>query len=605
VPNATRVAFTGTPIDKTETTFGSYIDKYTMRQSITDGTTLSIVYEGRTHNAEVPDKPGMNARFEDVFSDYNLSERLQILSYGTRDAYLEAEDVIKAKAQDMVEHYVEHIFPGGYKAQVVASSQEAAVRYKNALDQAIHDKLAALELSNPLSLNLDRLRALETAVIISGVDRNDRPHIKAFADENQRRRNIRRFKLPFDRTEGSGENAVDGRVGIIIVKDMLLTGFDAPIEQVMYLDKLVRDHGLLQAIARVNRIGDEHKDKGFVVDYVGVGHHLKRALDSYEEREQSEILAAIESPDQALGELAQAHKAILELVEKYGLSDFSDMDAFYDLFYDEDIRFEYIQAFREFSRAFNLVMPSKEALNYFADYQRLVAANELANRHLGDSRLSMRGIPEKLRGIADQYVKSINIEQKIEPISILDADFQAEVQGHLRAKTKAAAVEHALRHHIEINLPTDPELFSNFAQELERILKEFADNWDKIYDELEKLRQRILAKDREITYGLDRLKQMPIFRFIRSEVFNDSDLTPDQIGVAVNLTQHIYQTLVREVRATGFWSSLPAQNKLKGQLQDMFLTEFNDVPGLFEKRKSLIARLMEWARERHSLLTQN
>ncbi|MGH7454070.1 MAG: type I restriction endonuclease subunit R, partial [bacterium] len=96
MPNAARIAYTGTPIDRTETTFGDYIDKYTMRQSIEDGTTLEIVYEGRTHNAEVPDKPGMDKRFADVFSDYNLPERLQILGYGSRDSYLEANDTIKA-----------------------------------------------------------------------------------------------------------------------------------------------------------------------------------------------------------------------------------------------------------------------------------------------------------------------------------------------------------------------------------------------------------------------------------------------------------------------------------------------------------------------------
>ncbi len=133
MPQAARIGYTGTPIDRTETTFGDYIDKYTMRQSIEDGVTLEIVYEGRTHNAEVPDKPGMDTRFADVFSDYNLLERLQILGYGSRDAYLEAKETIEAKALDMVDHYVEQVFPDGFKAQVVATSREAAVRYKTYL----------------------------------------------------------------------------------------------------------------------------------------------------------------------------------------------------------------------------------------------------------------------------------------------------------------------------------------------------------------------------------------------------------------------------------------------------------------------------------------
>jgi type I restriction enzyme R subunit len=128
IPNSSRIAYTGTPIDKTERVFGDYIDKYTMRQSIDDKVTLEIVYEGRTHNAEVKDKPGMDTAFEDVFSDYNLQERMEILGYGSRDAYLEAIPTIKAKAKDMVEHYLTHVFSNGYKAQIVAVSREAAAR---------------------------------------------------------------------------------------------------------------------------------------------------------------------------------------------------------------------------------------------------------------------------------------------------------------------------------------------------------------------------------------------------------------------------------------------------------------------------------------------
>jgi type I restriction enzyme R subunit len=116
IPNAARIGYTGTPIDKTERVFGDYIDKYTMRQSIDDGVTLEIVYEGRTHNAEVADRAAMDTAFADVFSDYNLQQRLEILGYGSRDAYLEAEPTIAAKARDMVAHYLTHVFPKGYKA---------------------------------------------------------------------------------------------------------------------------------------------------------------------------------------------------------------------------------------------------------------------------------------------------------------------------------------------------------------------------------------------------------------------------------------------------------------------------------------------------------
>ena len=279
IPNSARIGYTGTPIDKTERVFGDYIDKYTMRQSIEDGVTVEIVYEGRTHNAEVSDKAGMDASFQDVFSDYNIQERLAILGYGSRDAYLESKTTIEAKAKDMVAHYVEHVFPNGYKAQIVATSREAAVRYKGYVDTALSDTVAALEKSNPLKLDVERLRRLKTDVIISG-SHNDEMHLKPYTDGAKHKTTIKSFKLAFD----SEEEGINGDMGIVIVNNMLLTGFDAPVEQVMYLDKIIVAHGLLQAIARVNRVSGPAKDKGFVVDYVGVGHHLKKALDNYDER---------------------------------------------------------------------------------------------------------------------------------------------------------------------------------------------------------------------------------------------------------------------------------------------------------------------------------
>ena len=89
---------------------------------------------------------------------------------------------------------------------------------------------------------------------------------------------------------GGEDEGVTGDMGILVVNNMLITGFDAPVEQVMYLDKVITDHNLLQAIARVNRVGGDSKDKGFVVDYVGIGHHLKEAIDVYDEREQKEVI---------------------------------------------------------------------------------------------------------------------------------------------------------------------------------------------------------------------------------------------------------------------------------------------------------------------------
>jgi type I restriction enzyme, R subunit len=599
MPNATSIGFTGTPTAKTEKKYKDYIDKYTMRQAIDDGVTLEIVYEGFTHNAEVEDKKGMDDKFADVFSDYQLTERLQILGFGSRDAYLDSMSTIMDKAKSMVNHYVEHIFSGGFKAQIVANSRIAAVRYKAAIDAALKAKIAELEIDNPMLVKLDVLRTLETAVVISG-SHNDELEIKAYTNGDYHKKSIKRFKLPFGKTDEE-DKSLNGNVGIVIVNNMLLTGFDAPIEQVMYLDRVIVAHNLLQTIARVNRVGPEGKDKGFVVDYVGVGHHLKRALDIYAEKELQEIVDCISDDDAELNALIKAHQDIWNFLKVYGLEDLSDSDAFFDVFYDEDIRFEYIKLYNTLTSCFNTVLPRKEALEFFNDWKAFTEINALANKHFRDGRFSMKGIPPKLRAIADEYLISKGIEQQVAPISIIADDFFNKVVAtKKREKTKAAEVEHAIRHFIDLNIDEDPELFASFAQALEEILKNFKGNWKLIYEELEKLREKIRNREKEETYGLDRKKQMPFFRIFKAELFDNRDLTEDEIARNVNLTQHIFNLVATEIKLTGFWDSPPAQLKLKAELQKMLLSpEFKDLPNIIIKRKEIISRIMELAKTNH------
>jgi type I restriction enzyme R subunit len=591
IPNSARIGYTGTPIDKTETVFGDYIDKYTMRQAIEDGVTLEIVYEGRTHNAEVPDQKVMDTTFADVFSDYNLEQRLQILGYGSRIAYLEAKATIDAKAKDMVTHYLEHVFPNGFKAQVVAASREAAVRYKVALDAALLEAIKMLEQANPLNVDLVRLKKLKTDAVISG-SHNDLPHIKQYSDSSRHVRTIKSFKLPFD----AKDEEVTGEICIVVVNNMLLTGFDAPIEQVMYLDKIIVAHNLLQAIARVNRVGGVAKEKGFIVDYVGIGHHLKKAIDNYDEREQKEVLDTLSFPEDELRELQADYRAVVALLEKYGLPDLNDHDAFFDLFYDEDIRFEFMLAFKKMTRSLGLVFPAKEALEYLKIYNALTEINVLAGRHLNDQRLSMTGIPPKLRALTDRYLASKGIDQRVKPISILDEDFENKVSKRKRVKTKAAEVEHAIRHHLDIELDEDPELQASFSAALAAILQELNDNWQKIYEELEKLRKRIIEAANEPTYGLHQKKHMPFFRMFKTEIFGSTELNQEQISQMVNLTQQVFLVVERELKLASFWESIPARNKLKAEIQQILVSEtFKLLPNVVANRNQIISRVMEIA----------
>jgi type I restriction enzyme, R subunit len=179
------------------------------------------------------------------------------------------------------------------------------------------------------------------------------------------------------------------------------------------------------------------------------------------------VLDVLSFPEEELRELRA------EFLQKQGLTDLTDHDAFFDLFYDEDLRFEFMSLFKTFTKCLNVVFPAKEALDFMGNYQSLMEINVLAGKHFRDERLSMKGIPPKLRKITDAFLESRGIEVRVEPISILDEDFQKEVKGRTRTKTKAAEIEHAIRHHLEVELDDDPDLQASFAEALKKILEEF------------------------------------------------------------------------------------------------------------------------------------
>ena len=269
----------------------------------------------------------------------------------------------------------------------------------------------------------------------------------------------------------------------------------------------------------------------------------------------------------------------------------------------EDLRFEYLRLFRHFTQCLNVVFPSREAIPVMKEYQRLAEINVLAAKHLHDERLSMKGIPPKLRSITDAYLTSRGISQKVAPISILDEDFQKEVNSRSRTKTKAAEIEHAIRHHLDVELDDDPDLQASFAEALRKILQDFRDNWNKIYEELEKLRQRLAHAEQDPTYGLHRKKQMPFFRILKKELFGDAALQDNDIAALVSLTQHLFNEVERELKLTGFWQSIPARNKLRADIQKVLLqSEFSALPRVVANRAQIISRIMEIAEKNNDII---
>lgn len=601
LPNAIHIWFTGTPIEKTERTFGDYIDKYTMRQAIDDGVTLEIVYEWRTHDAEIVDKEWMDKKFKDVFRDYTPKEQLEILWYASKEAYLEANDTIKDKAKDMIKHYVNFIFPNGFKAQVVAHSRIAAARYKTFLEEAISEKITELQQLNPFNIDINLLQKIKVWVVISSA-KWDPEELQQYTNEADHEKIIKSFKLWY----GRSEKWIGGEYGIVIVNNMLLTGFDAPIEQVMYLDRVIVAHNLLQTIARVNRVGKDNKDKWFIVDYVWIWHHLKKALEKYDEKEIQEITACIWNETQELNELTEAISKIHEIIKKHWIDNILDIDGIYDLFYDENIRFEFIEAYKALTKAFNIVLPRKEALDYIKDYNQFTELYVMAGNHFNDSRMSMKWVPAKLRAITDEYLKSRWVFQKIQPISILDTDFhKKKTDVHESVKSKATGVEYAIRHFIEENIEEDPELYKSFTEMLESILEANKNNWEEIYKQLKELMKDIKdANENAKTYWLHRKKHLPFFRVLSKELYwKIEDLNEDEIGILVWLTQEITNIVERELKLSWFWEKPASKNRLIWEIQEVLLSpKYITIPNMFQKKDSIKARIMEIAQANNDII---
>ncbi|MFY9430502.1 MAG: type I restriction endonuclease subunit R, partial [Acetomicrobium sp.] len=383
LPNSVRIAYTGTPIEKTEMTFGEYIDKYSIKQAVEDEVTVEIVYEGRIHSAELSDEEAANAKFEDVFSITDADEKAKIMGRYTRRAYLENENVIKDKARDMIEHYITHIFPNRFKAQVVTVSRLAAIRYKKALEEALKEKIEEMKKKGS-DEDIKALEKIKAEVVISGL-LDDDPEYQPYTDEREHERIIRSFKVPFDKT---GEDGISGDVCILVVQSMLITGFDAPIEQVMYLDNVIKGHNLLQAIARVNRVY-KNKTCGFVVDYVGVLKHLRESLSIYADEDIEEIAQVVKYKAQSIDELRYISCQIDDFFKRNKIENWrDDVDACIDLLVDEETRNEFIMLVRRFNKAMDAVLPDPEGLKYAADLKILNFIKESARNRYRDDRLS-------------------------------------------------------------------------------------------------------------------------------------------------------------------------------------------------------------------------
>ena len=438
LPNACFLGFTGTPIDKkdrsTRRTFGSYIDTYTIEQSVQDGATVPIYYESRLPELQVVGQT-VDQLFDRMFADWSDEERAAIKRrYATEQAIAGAPRRIEAICLDLIGHFSKFIAPNRFKAQVVTTSRHAAVTYKE---------------------TLDRLNGPESAIIMSA-DNNDEERLARWhLTKQQQDVCIERFKNR------------DDPFSILIVCDMLLTGFDAPAEQVMYLDAPLKEHGLLQAIFRVNRPCGDDKTYGLVVDYWGVSTRLQTALDIFT---TTDVNAALAPREDELPRLESRHAAAMRIFQK--VKDRSDLDACVRFLEPEDVRAEFDFAFRRFCQSMDALLPDPRALPYRGDLGWLGKIRGAARARYRDDRLDLTGCGEKVRQLIDSVVVADGVEILVKEVQIFSAEFDEKIDALKTDGAKASEMEYAIRYEISVRVDENPDYYQSLRERLEQIIKE-------------------------------------------------------------------------------------------------------------------------------------
>ena len=439
LPHATFFAFTGTPIAKpkrnTVAEFGPVIDRYDHVQSVRDGVTVPIRYAGRLPELRLAGTD-IDAIFDRVFRGIPEDERERLKrKYATRDAIAAAPRRVEAVAADLIAHYEGAIEPNGFKGQVVAASREAALAYYRTIRE----------------LNGPSVEVLYTLVHNEEGDLAEHAHTATEEKEI-----IRRFKEEADPK-------------LLIVCDKLLKGFDAPVEQVMYLDRPLREHTLLQAIGRVNR-RMEKKTYGLVVDYWGNLAELKTALEQY----GTDLSAGMVEIDGRERVIARTEEAVEAALRFFGPEARLDDPAYDDrcvrTLEPEDRRIRFNRLFKEAADLMDELLPDPayrrfdDRLTWLARIRRR-ALNRYADRSLdfSDSGAKVQ------RLIADHLVVD-GVTALNEPVSIYSPQFQELLDAEPTQGERASLLEHRIAAEITVRTETDPVFAESLRERLERII---------------------------------------------------------------------------------------------------------------------------------------
>jgi len=517
VPNATFVGFTGTPIDKTVygrgtfKTFGiedksGYLHKYSIAESIEDGTTLPLFYGVAPNELLVP-KEILEKEFLNLAEAYgvnDIEELNKILerAVNTRN-FLKGQERVEKVAEYVAKHYTENVEPMGYKAFLVGVDRPACAMYKKALDKFLPPEYSE--------------------VVYTG-NNNDTEDLKKYHIDKKKEKEIRK---KFTKVEEQPK--------ILIVTEKLLTGFDAPILYAMYLDKPMRDHTLLQAIARVNRPYENEqkgmiKPHGFVLDFVGIFENLEKALAF-----DSDEINAIVKDIQLLKHLFKANMEekvppYLQLI-KYGFND-KDTDNLIAYFRDKSKRKEFFKLYKEVEMLYEIISPDKFLRPYIDDYATLSAIYKIV-RNAYTKRIQVdREFQRKTNELIQEKIGMENLQQTYEFFEINENTIQKIKENQSNYNTRVINLVKSIEKIAEDN--SDDPFLIGLLERAAQVEERYEDRQISTQEALEKIKticeDDIQRKKEQAEKGFDGLTFF-IYRTLLDKDIKNADEITRQIKV--------------------------------------------------------------------------
>ena len=465
LPSACFIAMTGTPLMKKEKStakkFGGIIlPVYTVDQAVKDGAVVPLLYEGRMIPQIVHEKP-IDLYFEKVCEPLNEYQRADMKrKFSRADQLNQTEQRIYAIAWDISLHFKENWQGTKFKGQLVAPRKRIAILYKKFLDE-IGIVSSEVLITSPDTREGEEIAYGETS-------NTELAFWKRMMDEHG---TAKRYETNLINRFKNSENPE-----IIIVVDKLLTGFDEPKNTVLYLDRKLTDHTLLQAIARVNRICDD-KDFGYIIDYYGVLGNLNSALELYSDFDAEDLEGAFTDISEEISKLPQKYSDLWSLFKE--LRNKKDLEAYGELLRADNIREEFYEKLTAFAKTLKIALSTinfhkdtstDEIEAYKSDLTMFLKLRSAVQERYSDT-INFKQYESQIQKLIDTHIESGEVRIITELVNIFDKEkFAEEVEKITGSAAKADTIASRTAKHITENMDTDPAFYKRFSQLLEETI---------------------------------------------------------------------------------------------------------------------------------------